>query len=42
MQTTKGKIFAGYWVNGKMFGDMMAMNQTERVVDKSSLEEDLV
>jgi hypothetical protein len=25
-----------------MFGDMMAMNQTERVVDKSSLEEDLV
>jgi hypothetical protein len=42
MQTTKGKVFTGYWVNGKMFGDTIAMNQTERVIDKSLPEEDLV
>jgi|JI6StandDraft_1071083.scaffolds.fasta_scaffold23983_5 hypothetical protein len=37
MQTAKGKVYTGYWLNGKMFGDSvgMSLNQTERHIEKS-------
>lgn len=38
MQTAKGKVYSGYWLNGKMFGENTEMNQTERPAEKSSNE----
>ena len=35
MQTTKGKVYTGYWLNGKMFGENGVVNQTDRLVSKS-------